>query len=753
MSIKDIVNHDIVNLANCESEPIHIPGSIQPHGFLLAINQATYCIEYCSANITAYLNIPPAEILGKKLSDVLGDVEADSAATYISANTDATAHPHVIHYNGTQFNTIIYRSGYLLIFELEPFPDGSLHLPDLYKQTRKFVNFLQNATSLVELSQNVADEIKAITGYDRVMIYRFDKEYNGEIIAESCNDNLEPFLGLNYPHTDIPPQARQLYLTNLMRIIVDVNYTPVPLVTMQQNASSSSIDLSMSVLRSVSPIHVEYLHNMGVGGTLTISLINDKKLWGLVACHHYSPKNIPYYTRLAALLQGHFLTSQIKVREVAEEYTLAQVINDRLQQLLKVVNKSADRISEIEQLEAALTLTNATGIALNIGGHIYTAGNVPQQEELEKLIYWLHKHSEGGQYSTSHLSNDYKAGPEIAETAAGVIFQSLGIIDKDSIIWFRQEVEKSINWAGDPDKAVIKDENGLSPRKSFELWKQTVKMHSAEWRKPELNAAATFANALHKQLHFYYLTRQENKYRTLSEKLQVANDELANINWISTHDLKEPLRKIRIFASRILADEVTDTVRDSVTRMQNAAMRMQHLIEDILSYSQVSNMQSAFTKVDLDKVLAEIKIELSEEIEARHALINVHKLCVVSGIPFQLHQLFTNIISNALKFAKANENSVINISCDEVKGIEHTDLNPTGDYYKISVSDNGIGFNEQYNEHIFQVFQRLNAPSAYSGTGVGLAICKKIAENHQGAIEAIGKEGSGATFNIYLPVM
>lgn len=751
MQIKEIVNRDRVNLQNCESEPIHIPGSIQPHGILLAVNPHSFVIDYCSNNVADYLQMQPADILGKPLSEVLGDIEAQQVSTYISANIDATAHPHIITYKGVQYNTVIYRSGDVLIFELEPFPDGSLRLPDLYKQTRRFVNFMQDAGSLVQLSQNVADEIKSITGYDRVMIYRFDKEYNGEVIAEAVNEDLEPFLGLNYPHTDIPAQARQLYLTNLLRIIVDVNYTPVPIVTHRQNAGSADIDLSNSILRSVSPIHVQYLHNMGVGGTLTISLIHDKKLWGLVACHHYSPKNIPYYTRLASLLQGHFLTSQIKVREVAEEFALSQVIDDRLQQLLKLVAKSAIRVAEPEQMDAIMRLTNATGVALTVSGHTYIAGNVPAQANLQKLLQWLHKNADVGHYQTNNLSKDYLEGTAIADVAAGVLFQSLGNIDKDSIVWFRQEVEKSINWAGDPAKAIEKDEKGLSPRKSFALWKETVKLHSIEWRKPELNAAATFAGAMQKQLHVYYLTHQETKYRTLSEKLQLANNELANINWISTHDLKEPLRKIRIFASRILADEVSDSVRDNITRMQNAAVRMQALIDDILSYSKLSDMSQAFKPVDIGEVLKDVVKEAEDEINERKVQISVGELCTVNGIPFQLHQLFTNLIGNAIKYSKPGITTIIQVSCHEVKGDAHADLNPQQEYYKIAVQDNGIGFQPKYNEQIFQVFQKLNSSSQYTGTGIGLAICKKIAENHMGAIEAVGEEGSGALFNVYLP--
>lgn len=751
MQIQDIVNRDIVNLQNCESEPIHIPGSIQPHGVLLALNPNSYVIEYCSSNVSSYFDTLPANVLNKPLHSLLGDEQAHKIADYVNANLSFEAHPHVVNHNGTAYNTIIYKCNNLLVLELEPFPDGGLALPDLYTQTSRFVNFLQHASSLVELCQNVADEIKSITGYDRVMVYRFDKDYNGEIIAEAVNNNLEPFLGLNYPHTDIPAQARQLYLSNLLRMIVDVNYQPVPIVTLQQSADNTHIDLSKSVLRSVSPIHIQYLQNMGVGGTLTISLIHDKKLWGLIACHHYSPKHVPYYTRLAALLQGHFLTSQIKVREVAEDYTLAQVIDDRLQQLLKQIGKGNVRMVAQEQLEQIQRLANADGVAIIINSKTYTAGEVPSTADITSLSDWLHTNSALGQYKTSCLSAEYEGGKEITDVAAGILFQSLGTVDKDGIIWFRQEVEKSINWAGDPTKAIEKDGKGLSPRKSFELWKETVKFNSIDWNRAELNAATVFASALQKQLHVYYLTAQENKYRTLSEKLQVANNELANINWISTHDLKEPLRKIRIFASRVLAEDINDSVRDSVTRMQNSAIRMQSLIEDILSYSKLGNMQSAFVRVDVSAMLHEIKDELYEELSEKNVSLSIDNLCEANGIPFQLHQLFTNLVSNAIKFSKPGNAATISVTCHEVSGSGIADLVPGNEYYRITVADNGIGFDAAHNESIFQLFKRLNAANEYTGTGIGLAMCKKIAENHNGTIVALGKPNVGATFHVYLP--
>lgn len=274
------------------------------------------------------------------------------------------------------------------MLDLEPFPDGSLTLPDLYSQTKRFVSYLERSTTLQDLCKIIAEETRIITGYNRVTVYRFDKEYNGEVFAESKRDDLESFFGLHYPHTDIPIQARELYMRNLMRIIVDVNYTPVAIYTID-DAKTKNLDLSNSVLRSVSPIHVEYLHNIGVCATLTISLMHKKKLWGLIASHHYSVKNLPHYTRLAAQLQGHFLTSQISVREVAEEFDLSQIIDNSLEKLMQDIPLvSSGHFNKIMNKEL-LQITNSSGAVFMTEGEVYTFGKVPGEDAIRKLVNWL----------------------------------------------------------------------------------------------------------------------------------------------------------------------------------------------------------------------------------------------------------------------------------------------------------------------------------------------------------------------------
>ncbi|WP_159473638.1 ATP-binding protein [Dyadobacter sp. 3J3] len=759
MNIKDIVNRDVVNLTNCESEPIHIPGSIQPHGFLLGLRNEDQVIDFCSANCVDYINLTPEQVLGKTLEDIFQKEQSDRFCIYRDYNKDSQTTPFVFVYNEMQYNTSVHLSGKTLVLEFEPFFDGTLSLPDLYNQTRSFVSLMEKHSYLPELSQDIANETRAITGYDRVMIYRFDEDYNGEVIAESKIENLDSLAGQKYPHTDIPVQARELYIRNPLRVITDISYTPVPLFTLNDSAekSNKSLDLSLSILRSVSPIHVEYLKNMGVGATLTVSLLKNNKLWGLIACHHYSSKLLPHYTRLSALLQGHFLTSQIAVREVAEEFEIAQAADKALLESLTILHKNEDFIEEFYKSPCLLKLANATGFVIYNKGKIYKNGNVPEDGDLIPLFKKLARHYPNAGMHTEQLITIFSEDENLSKHAAGIIYHSLAGGTPDGVLWMREERRETINWAGNPHKAVVHNEAGavtLSPRKSFELWLEEVRNKSLKWRISEVNSSSSFAYALQKHINLRYVKSQENKHRLLNEELKAANKELANLNWISTHDLQEPLRKIQIFASKVLDKENPDLsaqVKDSVERMRFAAEKMQVLIEDILAYSRTGNTEKVYERVDLNNVLNNVVQELSEIVREKNGIITFGDLPVLNIIPFQIHQLFINLLSNAIKFSQDQLDPIINIEVKTEIPERISGQHDKEEYHAISVQDNGIGFEKEYENRIFDVFQRLHPNHKYPGTGIGLAICKKIMENHSGFIKADSELGKGARFTIFFP--
>jgi len=754
MQIKDIVNRDIVNLTNCEQEPIHIPGSIQPHGFLLGLKENSFVIDFCSANSEEYIGISHTLLLGKKLQDIFGNDVLASLQKYITDEQMLSSSLLKLTLEGKDFLCTVHNSNATYILEAEPVSNNNRKVSDVYDQTSQFLLYMHDTHTLKELCQLVANGTREITGYDRVMVYRFDKDYNGEVFAEAVRDDLEPFLGLHYPHTDIPPQARELYMKNLLRLITDINYTPVPIYTVD-DSTEKNLDLSLSILRSTSPIHVQYLHNMGVGATLTISLIYKKKLWGLIACHHYSTKNLSPEIRLAAQLQGHFITSQIDLRQATEEYEVARKTNSDLEKIntFSLTGKADDTFNELVKAPGILELCNAAGVAVLFNGTIYRNGLTPDNDEVQDIANWLATYTNNTSFSTDKLIDYLPTKAEVCGQTSGLIYHSLDIDSNNCIMWFRPETKTEVNWGGDPNKAIVKDKNGLYPRNSFKLWKEIVSCTSKPWLRPEIATAATYANSLQRQINLLIITQEEEKYRKLSELLKETNSELENINWISTHDLQEPLRKIQVISSRILSKdkEISEGVQDAIQRMNLSASRMQTLLLDILKYTRLKHTDDAFNTVNLNDIIDELRDEMSETINEKSTVIQSEQLPNVKGISFLLKQLFANLIANSIKYAAVDRSPVIKIYASPVpmtyNGID-------SDFYNvIHIEDNGIGFEPQFSEQIFNIFTKLHASSEYKGSGVGLALCKKIMQNHKGYITAVSELGKGTTISVYFPVL
>lgn len=608
---------------------------------------------------------------------------------------------------------------------------------------------MENTHTIIELANSVAVAVKELTEYDRVMIYRFDREYNGEVIAEAKQNELPAFLGLHYPHTDIPAQARELYLKNQLRVISDVDYSAEPLYA-SQNSNLNNLDLSMSALRSVSPIHIEYLKNMDVGATLTVSLVHKGKLWGLIACHHQQPKFLSPSMKASVKLNGHFITSQIDVRLQNEQYEESVETKTCVEHLIaKKLDVTAKSIQDLYSDNAITGLCNGDGACALIGNEVYKFGQTPSTETLKVLGVYLHATTSSNTMHTDNLAHIIGDLPAVTIDFPGVVFHSLGN-DNDCLMWFRQETIREVIWAGEPKKSAEGDAL-LSPRKSFAKWKQRVKDKSRPWLTTELHCAQSFCNFFQIHLRSVLLHEEKESQRKLSETLHEANAELENINWISTHDFQEPLRKIRMMSS-ILVDDKNTTIPDSmmskITKIQHSAERMQNLIKAITKYTKTSKQVEHFETVDLNTTLDDLLEEINEALSNNNIKLTTEHLPTIAGVPFLLHQALSNLLNNAIKFSVQEKQSYINIetSLEQIEG-----ANSIQPYYRISVSDNGIGFDNEYNEKIFKIFSRLHSINEYGGAGVGLAMCKKILRMHQGFITAKGELGKGSTFSMYFP--
>ena len=749
MKVRNITNKEVVNIENCEDEPIHIPGLIQPHGFLISVDTTSKKINVCSENINDYLPLTHQELLSKNIERVFSDNFYSKFLSFSENNQVTSRHFNSVLYESL-YSVTFHKSDNNIIIEAEPAEQEENENEKLYNSSRKLLNHIEDTSTLKELCDSVAVAIKDITGYDRVMVYKFDDEYNGEVLSESREEHLEPYLGLHYPHTDIPKQARDLYIKNQLRVIGDVNYTPAELYTLE-NSNIEQLDLSLSVLRSVSPIHIEYLKNMGVGATLALSLLHKDKLWGLIVCHNYSAKHISEEIKDAVKLHGHFIISQIDVRVLNENYKTAIKASDNVKKLTsKKLEFNREAIKKLFTEDAVIKLSNSCGVAAVVDGDMYSYGKIPNAQEVFMLGIFSESKTNTGNFVTDQLPKITDNFKTISKKFPGISYYSLGD-DKNFIIWFREPSLTEISWAGNPEKSIVKNEKGLSPRKSFEKFTKNVEDKSFPWLNEELSACASFVNFFQSFIRSIITNEEKEKQKKLTEILRETNEELENINWISTHDLKEPLRKIRMTASTLLRDEkkkeLTDFVISRVERMENSAQRMQTLISDILKYTKTNAEHIELEEVDLNDLINNIEQESSSILEDGNVKITFENLPTIKGIPFLLKQLFLNIMYNSIKFQIPEKGCKIIIR----ENSDNVDLNKLNQYNVIEVVDNGIGFDNEYKEKIFKIFSRLHSKSDYEGSGIGLALCKKIMTKHNGYIEAEGEINKGATIRLYFP--
>ncbi len=497
-----------VDLDNCEREPIHVPGSIQPRGVLIAVSDPDLVVEQVSENLEELTGVPWQDALGRPLAEVIGTAAAGAVVRSASAFGDLRERNPVevtLAVGGRQepvdalLHRAVVRSGagggapvVSLVVELEPARGPRpFSFPNTYQAVRSTITELNRASTLQDLYDITAQAVRGLTGFDRVMVYRYDADYNGEVVAEARLEELNPFLGLHYPASDIPAQARALYEKNWIRLISDVDYVPSPIRPTAHPASGQPLDLTFSTLRSVSPIHVEYLHNMGVRASMSISLLRDDKLWGLIACHHYSgPHAPPYATRAAAEFLGSTLSLRLVDR--AEEDEIRRALRARS----TLTSLTAAALDEDRTLAGALLgtpglldLVPADGVVVRLQGRTASSGTVLPPEVADAVAAWAASRGDDV-VATDSLHRD-APGLLPSSPACGALV--LPLPGGQYVLWFRDEAVRHVDWGGDPDNKAIAQREGdeirLSPRKSFERWRATVRDRSEPWT-PEQVAEA-----------------------------------------------------------------------------------------------------------------------------------------------------------------------------------------------------------------------------------------------------------------------
>ncbi|MGY2082401.1 SpoIIE family protein phosphatase [Blastococcus sp. SYSU DS0539] len=486
---------DEAALGRCADEPIAIPGAVQPHGVLLAVAEPDLAVVVASAGAGALFGRPVA---GAALDELL---DADAAARLRAGlgGDLAEVNPLRVRVDGTDVDVVLHRADGLLVTEWEPVAGAEEAGGAWHRRLPTVLQRLSAAGTLDELTGVLARDVRTLLGFDRVMVYRFDADWNGEVVAEDRRADLEPFLGLRYPAGDIPPQARALYATNWMRLIPDAGYARVPLEPAVTPTTGRPLDLSGAMLRSVSPVHLEYLANMGVVASMSISLIDRGKLWGLVACHHYAGPHRPSYAdRTAAEFLGRTASLLLPTMTSAEEQSGVVAVAHRQAELAAAVGRTPRALAAAltEGVTTALDLLPAAGAAVRLGGELHLLGTTPPAERVVPLVRAL---LDAGVPVTDAVSRALPGAADLAGTASGVLAAEVAGGRGDFVAWFRPETLREITWGGNPytPKTAQTDAGPrLSPRRSFDAWSETVRETSRPWRAHEVAAARSLAGLL-----------------------------------------------------------------------------------------------------------------------------------------------------------------------------------------------------------------------------------------------------------------
>jgi len=727
------------DIASCDREPIRTPGSIQPHGFLLALD-GQLNVAQASDNLAPFTGVRPEEALGRPLAAIIGDAAAVLAPGLSGGQLrERPAYIGSVALVGGAFDVLAHAYDALLILEFEPARGGrEADVQQLYPLVGDFLNKISDADSVVELSQLAANEIGALTGFGRVLVYSFDDEGHGIVLAECLADGYDSYLGQRFPASDIPSQARDLYVANRIRLIQDADYTPARLVPAENPLSGKANDLSFAALRSVSPVHLQYMRNMGTMASMSVSLIVKGKLWGLISCHHAEPRMAGFHQRAVCEQLGQILALHVKNRADADELQFRLEVRRVMVGLLAGLTQGADFIENLRSvLPELLRFARAGGVAIVVDERLITFGHTPDDEQVRALVDWLSANVHDDLFHSAHLSDAYAPAAAFTASASGLLAMPISRIHQHYLLWFRPEHVYSIDWAGRPDG---KQPQGgqLTPRISFDLWRETIHGTSAPWHEGELELALEFRTAL-----LGIALERAEQMADLAEELGRANKELEAFSYSVSHDLRAPLRHIVGFSDLLMETAGSDNPERRLRFLANikdSARLAGKLVDDLLSFSQMGRAALRPIQIHMDDMVRSCIEKLRPDLSTRRIEWQVEALPMVTADPAFLQLALYNLLSNAVKFTALSDPAVIRVSSEKLPGetVFH-------------IADNGVGFNMEYVHKLFGVFQRLHRMEDFQGTGIGLANVRRIVERHGGRVWAASTPGEGATFSFTIP--
>ncbi|MFQ4145815.1 ATP-binding protein [Chlorogloeopsis sp. ULAP02] len=747
-----------------DRELIYFSISIQPHGILLVLSHPELRILQLSANTQAHLGIPHQNLLGQTLDTLLAKSQIQAINKCLSKDFSGINPLKILirtPIGDRFFNALLHRTTNVLVLELEPIvPPKQENFFSISALLKGAIAQLQQISSTSEFLRLVTQEIRNLTGFDRVMVYQFDSQGAGKVIAETKQDHLPSYLELHYPATDIPESVREAYKRGMSRFIPDLGAQAIELIPPKNLATQQPLDFSLAVLRSVDPCCVEYHQNIGVAAIMVISLVKGQTLWGLISCHHQTPKFVPYEIREACELLAQFVVSELTNKVDREEL-------DYIVKLRALQSDFIESISQANNLKQALVnpaprlldLVNAQGAAVCLEDEITLVGLTPTVEQVRDLIDWADTRVSNPLFHTNLLPRLYPETLALKDVASGLLLLQISKVRRYYILWFRPEVLQTVNWAGNPHtytSTTVKADGTVTlfPRKSFEQWQETVRFTSLPWKACELEQALDLRNAI-----VGIVLNKADELAQINQELERSNQELDSFAYAASHDLKEPLRGIHNFSTLLLRgyESVLDDVGKSrLQTLIRLTRRMESLIDVLLKFSRLGQAQLHFVPTDINLIVNRVLEDLRISRQDFQAQIRIPRpLPIVNCDPVLISEVFTNLLSNALKYNNKAE-QWIEIGYLEKEDTENISIQfprvleaASSSYALITfyVKDNGIGIRERHLDIIFRLFKRLHEQHLYGGgTGAGLTITKKIIERHGGRIWVESTVGVGSTF-------
>lgn len=752
------------SLSTCDSEPVQTPGCIQAHGALLVLRLGDLRILQASENSLQYLGEEAAQLLGHPVGHVVGAAgEArlremlerdtlDRGASYaftVPARADAVA-----------LDVCVHTSQDVAVLEFEATGRASAHTEgDYFELLKSAVSRLQAAVSVRAFCQQVTEVVRSVTGLDRVMVYRFHADLHGEVIAESARDGLTPWLGLHYPAADIPQPAREIFKRIWIRPLPDAAGPLVELWPLANPDTGRALDMTHCALRGASVMYTEYLANMGVAASLTMPILRDGELWGLIACHHGTPTRFPYQVRAACELLAQVASLQLKSAEDAEQLAYRLQLKRIHQQLVARSAREGDLLALTAHQPSLLDAVDAGGAALHYMNRWWRVGRVPKVPQLDALAAWLYERPEFESATRPVFSTDAWARvcPDavgLADVASGVLATVLSRQQRGLLVWFRPETMQTVTWAGNPyDEPAVPGPHGrrLSPRASFEMFVESVHGRSLPWSDVEIDAALRL-----RLLVLELVINRAERLAQLNADLTRSNEELDAFAYVASHDLKEPLRGIHRYAHQLLesAEAVDDENRRRVENLMRLTVRMDSLLDSLLHFARVGRMELELEDTDLNELVDEALEMIGARRSEGQCTIEIPRpLPNVRCDPVRVREIYGNLLANSIKYThKASARIEVGyLAADEPTARPNAPAEAAGQAI-LYVKDDGIGIEQRHYEQVFRMFKRMHGRDDYGGgVGAGLTIVQKLVQRHGGRVWLDSTLGAGTTFYFTLP--